>query len=244
MAEPVIHVAATPDELAHEAARRMVEAYQQAIGIKGRFSVALAGGSTPKLLYQTLTGSAWKEQFDWTKVHVYFSDERCVPPEHADSNYRMAADAMLKHLPIPPDNVYRFRGELPPQEAATEYNALLKEQFGDNGCDLVLLGMGEDGHTASLFPSTEALNETKADCVANFVPKLDAWRLTMTYPFINRAWMVMILATGTSKAERIRQVLEDSPDPVEIPIAAVKPELGKLIWLLDAGAAGMDAADF
>ncbi len=239
MAEPIIHVSQTPAAVADEAAKRLVEAYEEALALKGRFSLALAGGSTPRLLYQRLSMEPFIDRFDWSKVHIYFGDERCVPPDHADSNYRMAREAMLQHLPIPMDNIYRMRGEIDPQAAATEYGQLLKEQFGDAGCDVVLLGMGEDGHTASLFPGTEALAEQHHRCVANFVPKLNAWRLTMTAPFINRAWQVMILVTGQSKAERLRQVLEDKPDPNETPITLIRPEVGKLVWLLDAPAAGM-----
>jgi 6-phosphogluconolactonase len=239
MAEPIIHVSQTPADVAEEAGRRLVEAYEEAMSIKGRFSLALAGGSTPKLLYQRLSMEPLIDRFDWAKVHIFFSDERCVPPDHADSNYRMAREAMLQHLPIPLDNVYRMRGEADPAEAAAEYDQLLQEHFADAGCDVVLLGMGDDGHTASLFPGTAALNERQHRCAANFVPRLNAWRLTMTAPFINRAWQAMILVTGAGKAHRVAQVLEDNPDPAEVPIALIKPELGKLVWLLDAPAAGM-----
>ncbi len=240
MPEPIIHVSPNPAQVADEAARRIVEAYEEAISIKNRFSIALAGGSTPKLLYQRLSLEPFIDRFDWAKVRVYFSDERCVPPDHQDSNFRMAHQALLQHAPIPPDNLYRMHGELDPQQAAIEYGQLLKEQFDDAGCDLVLLGMGEDGHTASLFPHTEAIKENHHRAAANFVPKLNTWRLTMTAPFINRAWQVMILVTGQSKTEPLRQVLEDNPDPADKPIALIRPDMGKLVWLLDAPAAGME----
>lgn len=242
MAEPLIKVEPTPAAVAEEAARRIVAAYEESIELKGRFSLALAGGSTPKLLYERLAAEPYRDQIDWTKVHVYFGDERCVPPDHAESNYRMAREALLSVVPIPLDNVNRMRGELEPEAAAREYGLLLKEHFGDAGCDVVLLGMGDDGHTASLFPDTAALRETEHRCVANFVPKLDTWRITMTAPFINRAWQVMVLVTGAGKAERLRQVLEEKPDPNQTPIRLIDPEIGKMVWVMDAAAAGMDEA--
>lgn len=241
MAEPQIQVQNTPHDVAVEAANRIVAAYEEAIELKGRFSIALSGGSTPKALYELLAQEPYRSQLDWAKVHVLFADERCVPPDHADSNYNMARATLLSKVPIPPDNIYRMRGEIDPQEAAKEYGLMLKEQFDDGGCDLVLLGMGEDGHTASLFPGTQALKEADHRCVANFVPKLNAWRLTMTAPFINRAWQVMVLVTGAGKAERVRQVLEDQPDPNETPIRLIDPDVGRLVLLMDAAAAGMTA---
>ena len=174
------------------------------------------------------------------RVEVYFGDERTVPPDHDESNYRMAKDALLCPVSIPPKNVHRMRGENDPQEAAKEYGQLLKEKFGDGGgCDIVLLGMGDDGHTASLFPHTEALHEQKHRCVANHVEKLGGWRITLTAPFINRASSVLILVTGASKAQRVAEVLEGPRDPDRLPIQLIAPQEGKLTWLLDAAAAGM-----
>lgn len=239
MAEPLIKVEASAEAVAEEAARRIVAAFEESVELKGRFSLALAGGSTPKMLYERLAAEPYREAIDWAKVHAYFGDERCVGPEHADSNFRMAREALLSRVPIPLDNVNRMSGEIDPEAAAKEYGLLLKDHFGDAGCDVVLLGMGDDGHTASLFPDTAALKETEHRCVANFVPKLDAWRLTLTAPFINRAWQVMVLVTGSSKAGRVRQVLEDKPDPAETPIRLIDPDVGKLVWIMDAAAAGM-----
>lgn len=240
MSQPSIHVSPTPAAVADDAAQRLTRAYEESIAAKNRFSLALSGGSTPRLLYQALASPQYVNRFDWTKVHIFFSDERCVPPDHTDSNYHMARQAMLQHLPIPLDNIYRMHGETDPQTAARDYDQLLQQEFGDSGCDVVLLGMGDDGHTASLFPHTQALNEQQHRCAANFVPKLNTWRLTMTAPFINRAWQVMILATGAAKADRLRQVLEENPDPQEVPITLIRPELGRLEWLLDVAAAGME----
>lgn len=239
MSNPEIHVLPTPEQVADEAARRVVNAIDESIEMKDRFSIALAGGSTPKMLYELLAKEPYRSSIDWTKVHVFFGDERCVPPDHADSNYRMAREALLGKVPLPPDNVYRMKGELDPKAAAEEYDQQLREWFADNAIDLVLLGMGDDGHTASLFPGTEALGETTRRCVANHVPKLNTWRLTLTAPFINQAWQVMILVTGRNKAERLQEVLEGAPDPQRLPVQMIKPEIGRLVWLMDTAAAGM-----
>jgi 6-phosphogluconolactonase len=174
---------------------------------------------------------------------VFFGDERTVPPDHKDSNYRMAREALLAKVPIPGDNVYRMAGERDPNTAAREYGQMLKEKFADGGMDMVLLGMGDDGHTASLFPETEALNETKHRSVANFVPKLNTWRLTLTAPFINTAREVLILVSGASKAARLQEVLEGPPDPRRLPVQLIRPATGGLTWIIDAPAAGMTGVE-
>lgn len=239
MTTPEIQVMPAPADVANEAARRVVNAIDESLELKGRFSMALAGGSTPKMLYELLALEPYRSGMDWTKIHVFFGDERCVPPDHAHSNYRMAREALLSHVPIPLDNIYRMKGELDPTAAAAEYDQQLAEHFSDNAIDLVLLGMGDDGHTASLFPGTAALGETTRRCVANHVPKLDTWRLTMTAPFINQAWQVMVLVTGQAKADRLQEVLEGDSDPQRLPIQLIKPEIGRLVWLMDTAAAGM-----
>ena len=178
--------------------------------------------------------------FDWSKVHIFFGDERCVPPDHADSNFRMAHEALLSKVPIPPENIHRMRGEIEPNASAKEYGQMLKDQFGDGGLDLVLLGMGDDGHTASLFPHTEALKETKHRCVAHFVEHSTtgkSWRITLTAPFINRAAEVLILIAGASKAARLQEVWHGPKDPDRLPIQLIQP-LGKLLWIIDKAAGG------
>lgn len=237
MSNPQIKVLPTPEALAAYAAAQIVEAAQVAVELDGQFSLVLAGGATPKALYQILATDDYRTQIDWTRVHVYFGDERCVPPDHPDSNYRMASESLLSKIPIPGDNIYRIRGEIDPEQAATEYGQLLKERFGDGGPDLILLGMGDDGHTASLFPNTKALQETRHRCVSNYVEKLNAWRITVTAPFINRAKRVLILVAGANKAARVQEVLEGSPDPQRLPIQLIQP--ANLTWLLDSQAAGM-----
>ena len=241
MTSPEIKVLPDPVTVAREAAERIVELSEAAIEMGGRFSIALSGGSTPKLLHQLLSSPQYQSQVDWPNVDVFFGDERCVPPDHTDSNYRMARETLLSKVPIPGDNVYRMRGEHPePNEAAKEYGETLKEKFGnDGGLDLILLGMGPDGHTASLFPQTKALAETKHRCMANFVPKLDAWRLTMSAPFINRARNVIFLVTGAEKAPVLAEVLEGPREPQRLPAQLIQPATGKVTWLLDAAAAGM-----
>src|SRR5688572_22453431 len=243
MTTPEIKVLATPEDLAREAADRILRVADEAIALQGRFSIALSGGSAPRPLYELLATDDYRSAIDWARVEVFFADERCVPPDHPESNYRMAGELMLGKLPIPGDNVYRIRGEIEPEEAAKEYGLMLKEKFADGGLDVVLLGMGEDGHTASLFPETDALDEAKHRCVANFVPKLNTWRLTLTAPFINRSRDVIILVAGASKASRLTEVLEGPPDPRRLPIQLIRPAEGRLTWIVDAPAAGMTAEE-
>jgi 6-phosphogluconolactonase len=239
MSSPHVLVLENPDAVAHAAQRLLIDAATKAIDAKGAFTVALSGGSTPRLLFRLLAKGAgtvppeWP--FDWSKVHVFFVDERCVPPTHEESNYGMARDELLSRVPIPPSNVHRMRGEIDPNEAAKEYGELLKDRFGDGGPDVILLGMGEDGHTASLFPHTPALNETNHRCVAQFVEKSttgQSWRITLTAPFINRATEVLVTVTGANKAERLKEVLRGPCDPQRLPIQLIQPP-GKLVWLVD-----------
>src|SRR3954465_9053142 len=205
---PEIKVVPDAAEIAYEAAERIVAGAERAAAEGRTYSVALSGGSTPKTLFELLATDAYKSRIDWPRVEVFFGDERTVPPDHKDSNYRMAREALLSKVPIPGDNVYRMAGEIDPNEAAKQYGEMLKEKFGGGGLDMALLGMGDDGHTASLFPGTAALNETKHRCVANHVPKLNTWRITMTYPFLNKSNQVLILVAGANKAQRLMEVLE------------------------------------
>ncbi len=239
MKTPEIKVLPTADALARAAAELFVTVGEAAIEMRGQFTVALSGGSTPKAMHHVLASEEFRTQIDWTKVEIFFGDERTVPPEHADSNYHMARETLLSKVPIPGDNVYRMRGEIDPNEAAKEYGQMLKEKFGDGGLDLIYLGMGDDGHTASLFPGTEALHETKHRCVANHVEKLNTWRITMSAPFINRAAQVAILVSGEAKASRLSEVLEGPRDPERLPVQLIQPDPGQLTWLLDSAAAGM-----
>jgi 6-phosphogluconolactonase len=241
MASPEVKVLPDAPAIAREAADRIVDIARESIADHDRFSIALSGGSTPKVLYELMASDPYRSKIDWPKVDVFFGDERTVPPDHPDSNYRMAREALLSRVPIPPENVHRMRGEIDPNEAAIEYGRMLKAKFGDTGgIDLVLLGMGDDGHTASLFPGSNALNETHHRVVANHVEKLNTWRITMSAPFINRARHVMILVSGAGKADRLREVLEGPPDPMRLPIQLIRPAHGTLTWLVDVAAAGMN----
>lgn len=239
MSLPEIKVFPDSAAVTREAAERVADAARRAIDEAGRFSLALSGGSTPRPVYELLAQEPLRSQIAWQKVEIFFGDERCVPPDSPQSNFHMASEAMLSKLPIPPANVHRMRGEIDPNQAAIEYGQMLKEKFGDGGLDLVLLGMGPDGHTASLFPGTEALHETHHRCVANFVPKLNAWRITLTLPFLNRCRDVMFLVAGADKAPMVARVLEGPPDAEPLPVQLIRPT-GRLIWLLDAPAAGME----
>ena len=197
------------ETLARESALHFIECASEAIAEQGRFSVALAGGATPEALYQTLATVELVPRVNWEKVHVFWGDERCVAPNHEDSNYRMAFNVMLRHLPIPVKQIYRLEGELEPKDAAKAYEGRLKQFFQQKPprFDLVLLGMGTDGHTASLFAGSKAINENKRWVIANYVRQFSAWRLTMTARLINQAANVTFLVSGDSKAEMLRRVL-------------------------------------
>jgi 6-phosphogluconolactonase len=238
-----VKVVPDPSTVASTAAQRIADLSDDAISIHGKFSIALSGGSTPKALFQLLAADPYAKRIDWKNWRIYFGDERCVPPTHADSNFLMASEAMLNKVAIPSEHIHRMKGEIDPQQAATEYGELLKSHFADGGLDVILLGMGDDGHTASLFPHTTALNETKHRCVANFVEKLNTWRITMTAPFINRARQIIIMATGANKADRLHQVLDGPPDTQNLPIQMIDPPAGQALWLLDAPAAAKLASN-
>jgi len=239
MPSPKIRVLPDPDALAGEAAGRIIDLADRAIETAGAFTMGLAGGNTPRLLYQRLSSERLGRRLDWQKVEIYFSDERCVPPTHADSNFRMASETLLDLVPIPPGNIHRLRGEIEPEAAAMEYGQLLEARFGDGGLDLAILGVGEDGHTASLFPGTKALEEQEHRCVASYVEKLGAWRLTMTAAFLNRSKDIMVLVTGREKAAAVHQVLEGERDPKQFPIQLIDSPDGTVLWMIDAAAAEM-----
>lgn len=242
--ERTIRVLPNAKAMVNEIAEKIVDFASRSAAAGEMFSLFLSGGSTPKALYELLASDAYRGQIDWRAVELYFGDERCVPPDSDLSNYKMAKASLIDQVPIPADNVYRMKGELEPEEAAKQYGKMLKEKFFDGGPSLLLLGMGDDGHTASLFPHTAALKEDHHRCVANhvpydYIPAGTNWRITLTYPFINRAQEIYILATGANKAERIAEVLEGPENYDTLPIQRVKPEMGRLTWYMDVAAAGM-----
>jgi 6-phosphogluconolactonase len=239
MTEVKIHVARDARALARDAAELVIELGNRAIELSGHFRVFLAGGSTPRALYELLATNEYSDRLDWTRTRVFFGDERCVPPDHEQSNYRMARESLLSRVPVPASAVHRIQGELDPETAAKNYGMLLKTEFASANPDLVLLGMGEDGHTASLFPNTAVLAETEHRCVAVYVEKLQAWRVTVTAWFLNRAHDAMILVSGAAKAATLAQVLEGQEDTNRWPVQLIRPAEGRLHWFLDADAAGM-----
>lgn len=237
---PTIRVFANAEELAWQVAQRFAKAAEDAVVATGRFAVALSGGNTPQVLYRILA-SDFANKVPWKQTHVLFVDERCVPPEHAESNFGTACRLLLDHVDIDYQKVHRMAGERDPAAAAQEYDRLLEEQFGA-GMDLILLGMGGDGHTASIFPGTEAEREEKPLCVANYVPGLSAWRLTMTAPYINTAFEVVAMVSGASKAGMVDQALSGMGGPARarLPIQLIQPASGRFLWMMDAAAAGME----
>jgi 6-phosphogluconolactonase len=208
----------------------------EATAQRGRFAVALSGGNTPKPIYERLAKAAG---VDWTRVQIFFGDERCVPPEDQRSNYNMAKTALLDHVPIPPANVHRMRGEEDPETAATDYRGVLERALGTDGrLDLVLLGLGDNGHTASLFPGLAAVTEANRTVMALYVEVVGMWRLTLTPPIINAARRVVFLADGEGKAEVLHPLLQGPRQPVVLPAQAIRPTEQLALWLIDAAAAG------
>ncbi len=200
--------------------------------------IALAGGSTPRAINALLSLEPRRSAIDWTRVVFWFGDERCVPPDDPESNYRMNRETLLDPLGIPRDRVHRMHGEDDPAAAAADYAAILESTLGRvPPLDLVLLGMGPDGHTASLFPGTVAAIEKSDLCVAHYVPKLDRWRITLTPTTINNARSVAIMATGAEKADALNAVLNGPRQPDVYPSQAIHPRSGELHWFVDAAAA-------
>jgi 6-phosphogluconolactonase len=238
-----VQIQAGIDELSRAAASEFIRQGRRAVQEKGQFSVALSGGSTPKSLYSLLVNdSSLRKEVPWDQTHFFWGDERHVPPDHPESNYRMTKEAMFSKIVIPSENIHRIRAENPnAQQAAEEYEETVRTFFhlkaGDlPRFDLVLLGMGPDGHTASLFPGTEALREQRRLVVANWVEKFHTHRITMTLPTLNQAAFVLFLVSGEEKAETLRQVLEERGQPPPFPSQLVRPTQGRLLWLVDRGA--------
>jgi 6-phosphogluconolactonase len=206
--------------------------------------IAVSGGTTPKAMFALLAdrSAPYFARVPWDKLNLFWVDERCVPPTDAESNYRMTNEAMLSKVPLPAGQIHRMKGELEPEVAASQYEAIIRAEFGldrsgDPVFDLVLLGMGDDGHTASLFPHTQALFAMVPLVVANHVPQKDTWRVTLTWPVINRARRVAFLIEGAGKAQVLDDVLLGPYDPESKPSQLIRPDSGKLTFLLDAAAA-------
>ena len=242
-----------PEELALKAARRFARLADQYVIGCGRFAVTLSGGSTPKAMFEVLAAEPFLNTVPWSSIYFFWGDERCVPPDHPDSNYRMTWEALLSKVPVPPENIFRIPAELPdPGRAAEEYSATLTAFFlaGPGATrtgtaplssvprfDLVFLGMGPDGHTASLFPHTTALQAGERIAVANYVEKFKTHRITLTAATINNARNVTFLAAGEDKTETLKNVLEGSYQPDVYPSQLIRPRNGTLLWLVDEAAA-------
>lgn len=241
---PPVRIHPDLKSLSRAAAEHLVALATEAVSERDRFSVALSGGATPRETYALLASPAFALLVPWTQVHIFWGDERCVPPDHPDSNYRMAWETLLRHVPIPADHIHRMRGEMDPREAARDYEKRLRALFALSPeepdlprFDLVLLGMGRDGHTASLFPNSQALRESKRWVVAQEVEPQAAWRLTLTPIAINAARLVTFLVSGRDKSEMLQRVLEGASRPEELPAQSIRPADSKLAWMVDRAAA-------
>ncbi|HEX9442727.1 MAG TPA: 6-phosphogluconolactonase [Candidatus Binatia bacterium] len=228
-------------DLSRRAAAEFVRVTRGAAARSGRSAVALSGGSTPKALYALLAGPEFSPQIPWSEVHFFWGDERAVPPDHPDSNYRMAYETLLSKAPVPPENIHRIEAERPPEAAAAAYEQTIREFFRLAATDwprfdLILLGLGDDGHTASLFPDNPALSEERRLAVATYVEKLGAHRITLTLPVLNHAANVFFLAAGKSKAAVLADVLRPGPGE-RLPAGRVDPADGRLVWFMDQAAA-------
>jgi 6-phosphogluconolactonase len=241
--DPHVTVVADPQALAEAAARTIVDAAREAVATRGGFRVALAGGETPRATYTRLAEPPWSERMPWQQTWVFFGDERGVPPEHKDANYGMAARTLLSRVPIPPAQIFRIRGEAEdPEAAAAAYARDLATVFGTRRgelprFDLILLGLGVDGHTASLFPGSPVLKEifrtvAAVHAAAATVPQ----RLTLTLPVLNAAARVLFLVAGPEKAKAVRATLGE---PTGLPAAMVRPTAGELAWIIDRAAASL-----
>ena len=222
------------------AANFIVDLATEAIAERGRFTIALSGGSTPRPIYARLADPNYRDRIEWSKVHVFFGDERCVPPDDARSNYRMTYEALLDHVPLPPDQIHRIRGEIDPAQAALIYEQELQQLFRTAAIpvfDLICLGLGDNGHTASLFPGTASLREKERWIVPQYVEVMTTWRVTFTAPLINAARHCAFLVEGAGKAEMSQRVLEGPYQPDVLPAQLIQPVNGELHWLVDAPAA-------
>jgi 6-phosphogluconolactonase len=232
-----LHILDTPEAVARAAADLVVQIAAEAIERSGQFNVALSGGSTPKALYALLSGDEYRDLVDWQHVNIYFSDERFVPPDSEESNFHTANIGLLQRVPIRPEAIHPVPtvGVEPDEEARREEETS-RETVAPPPLprfDLIFLGMGPDGHTASLFPGTEALGVTDRLVAPNYVPRLDSWRITFTFPLLDEGLVVAFLATGADKADRLAEVLNGG----DYPAAHVAPEDGTLLWIVDEAAA-------
>lgn len=238
-----LRVYGSAEQLARATAELFVKAASESISTRGRFRVALSGGSTPRRIYRLLSTSMFSDRVDWSRTDIFWGDERYVPADDLDSNYRMTAEALLRHVPVPSANIHRVPTEInSPSAAAAAYEDDIRQAFHDSTSvpqfDLVYLGLGANGHTASLFPHSAALNETSRLVLADFVAEVNTWRISMSAPLLNRGRAVAFLIQGQEKAEVLREVLLGPRDPERLPAQLIAP-VGKLLWMVDEAAAAL-----
>lgn len=235
-----VEVLSDSEALSHKAAETFVNGSKKSVAERGRFAAAISGGSTPTRLYTLLGTSAYRDRVDWQHVHLFWVDERCVPKEHEKSNFRIAFDALLSRAPVPDGNIHRIKGEEVPEKAARDYERVMRRFFGISWMpmfDLVILGVGKDGHTASLFPGSKSLEETARLAVPVYLDEPDLNRVTLTLPVLNHAFQIVFLVTGRSKADILSAILEDEEKKKRFPAGLVRPVEGSLTWLIDRDAA-------
>lgn len=238
-----LHVFRSPADLAEGIADAFVASARDAIAARKRFAVALAGGTTPKSAYALLARDPHRSRVEWGCVTFYFGDERCVPPDDPQSNYGTARDALLSHLDLRPGQVHRMRGEAEPRAAALEYARLLRDTLGEMPqLDLCMLGIGADGHTASLFPGQNPLTDDDALARAVYAPAIEMWRLTITPSVINASREVLFGVSGKEKSAALHAIREGAYDPQRYPAQIVRPLGGRVLWLVDAEAASQGSA--
>lgn len=235
----MLNILPTKEEIIKKAAELFVNVANEAINKKGNFTVALTGGSSPEGLYRLLSEDQYKKQIDWSKVLVFWGDERWVPLDNELSNAKMSYDTLLNNVPVLSDNIFpMYKDGIKPEDFASEYNALLKEKLGNDGVmDLILLGMGGDGHTASLFPGTEVLKEQEKWVSAYYLDAQQMYRITLTAPFLNKARKTVVITFGEAKADALKEVLEGEYNPSQYPSQLLKPSDGELLFLVDEKAA-------
>ncbi|MCJ7785650.1 MAG: 6-phosphogluconolactonase, partial [Desulfobacterales bacterium] len=212
-----------------------------AVAQRGRFTVAISGGSLPKMVFPSLVNEPLRSQVDWSAWHVFWADERCVPKDDEASNFRTAFDPLLSKIPLPDKNIHRIRGEEGPDKAARDYEGEIRRFFGESerrGFDLIILGVGEDGHTASLFPSSKSLEETVRLAIPVYLEKPGKNRITLTLPVLNNADQILFLVAGSSKAAVLSEILGEREKKKWAPAGLIRPAHGNMIWLIDQGAAG------
>jgi 6-phosphogluconolactonase len=240
--DPIIHIEPNAEAVAQKAAAFIANRISSVLKNQDRFTIALSGGSTPKRLHEILAQSPYKESIDWNRIHVFWGDERYVPLDDERNNARMAYDTLLNHVVVPEDQVHIMRTDSPdPREAALQYESILHRYFdnSDHSFDILLLGMGDDGHTLSLFPGTEIVHETKRWCAAFFLQQQDMFRVTITKTIANKSACILFLTTGKAKAPALKQVLHGPVNINLYPAQTIQPEAGELHWIVDSAAAGL-----